>query len=108
MNSVIYASAANPATIKDYIDDFRKETKCDSVSAVVVNGKEISLSAPLTVASVNTREQMGRNDLSLGYALYAHILNAKAKYYRTFILEADIGLDGSLSAFDADLQELVK
>ncbi len=41
LNNVIYASAANPATIRDYIDDFRKETKCDSVSAVVVNGKDI-------------------------------------------------------------------
>ena len=81
----------------------------DSVKVTgTVNGKKISLSAPLTVESVNTGEQMGRSDLSLGYVLYAHILDAKAKYYRTFILGVDLGLDGSLVEIDAVLQDLVK
>ena len=81
----------------------------DSVKVTgTVNGKKISLSAPLTVESVNTGDQMGRKDVSLGYVLYAHILDAKAKYYRTFILGVDLGLDDSLLEIDAVLQDLVK
>ena len=40
LNNVLTVSAAGQESIEEYVEDFRSETKCDSVSVVVVNGEE--------------------------------------------------------------------